>query len=170
MAIRIPVQIDSVDSDVFLDRVSGQITVATAPSVGTNLCYVLEAVGADEGVYVKWAVPKGYSSTPKLVIRGILDGAPGAGDDLGFAVREHIAADNETADGTFATAQTIQNTDIGSTGSNHSDEDVYEASITLTATYAEDDDVFAYVFIDDSGTTYGGNFLLTGIFFEYTPT
>ena len=130
--------------------------------------WVLADGGADEGVYGTFEVPENYVGTPKLRIRGILDGAPGAGDDLGFGFRKRASTDNEAADGTFDAEQTTQNTDIGSTGTNHSDEDNYVADITLTAgDYAAGDEVNFYLFIDSSGTTYAGNFLLRSLDFVY---
>lgn len=163
-----PVDIVGQDAGVPLDLVSNQITSATAPSIGTQTCWVLADGGADEGVYVRFPIPKNYVGTPKLVIKGILDGAPGAGDDLGFGFRKRAVANNESADGTFDAEQTVQNTDIGSTGTNHANEDLYEASITLTGSdYAVDDEVYGYLYIDASGTTYAGNFLLASLEFEY---
>ena len=103
------------------------------------------------------------------MLKGVLDGAPSAGDDLGFGFRKRAVADNEAADGTFDAEQTVQNTDIGSTGSAYSDEDLYITSITLTAgDYSVDDEVFGYFYLDASGTTYTGNFLLLALEFEYT--
>lgn len=168
---RIPLAILRPDSIVPLDLIANQITEAASPSVGDLLAYVLADAGADEGVWVKFTVPKNYVGSPSLIVRGMLDGAPAAGDDLGFGFRKRAVADNEVADGTFDAEQTTQNTDIGSTGSNYSDEDEYEASITLTAgDYAVDDSVFGYFFIDATGTTYVGNFLLyaeDSLFFQY---
>src|SRR5262245_59870958 len=129
---RMPVDIVNQDSGVPLDLVSNQISAATAPSVGTQTCWVMADGGADEGVYVRFSLPKNFVGSPTLVIKGILDGAPGAGDDLGFGFRKRAVANNEAADGTFDAEQTVQNTDIGSTGTNHANEDLYEASITLT--------------------------------------
>jgi hypothetical protein len=129
---------------------------------------VINDAGADEGIYGNFAMPKNYVGTPKLVVRGILDGAPGASDTLGFGFRKRAVANNEAADGTFD-AEQVATATIGSGGSAHSDEDLIEQLITLTAgDYAVDDDVYFYLFIDTSGTTYAGNFLLTGAFFEYT--
>jgi hypothetical protein len=155
------------DSGVPLDLVSNQITSATAPSVGNLLAYVLADGGADEGLYLSFHVPKSYVGTPKLVVKGILDGAPGAGDDLAFGFRKRAVADNEVADGTFDAEQTVQTTDLSS----HANEDQFELSITLTAgDYAVDDQVFGYVFIDASGTTYAGNVLLTDVLFEFSDS
>lgn len=167
--IRIPVDIVNQDAGVGSDTVANQITEATAPSVGTQPCWVLADGGSDEGVYVRWEVPQNYSGTPVLVIKGILDGAPSAGHTLGFGVRPRAVADNEAADGTFDAEQTASAT-IGSSGSNHSDEDLYEETITLTGTYAAGDQVYAYVYIDASATDYTGNFLLTDILFQYADS
>lgn len=159
------------DTGVPIDIVSNQITSATTPSVGDNLCYQLADGGADEGLRVLFEIPKNFVSAPKIVVKGILDGAPSNGDDLGFGFRKRAVADNEAADGTFDAEQTTQNTDIGGTGSAYSNEDLYIASITLTAgDYAVDDQVYGYFYIDASGTTYAGNFLLTALEFEYSDT
>jgi len=163
-----PVEICNQDSGVPFDLVSNQITSATAPSVGTQTCWVLADGGTDEGVYVKFSIPKNYVGTPKIVIKGILDGTPSAGDDLGFGFRKRAVADNESADGTFDAEQTTQNTDIGSTGTNHANEDIYMTTLDLTAgDYAVDDEVYGYLYIDASGTTYAGNFLLTTVELQY---
>jgi hypothetical protein len=154
------------DSGVPMDLIANQITEATTPSLGDLLCYVL-GTGADEGVRGFFKVPKNYVGTPKLVFSGYLDGAPGASDTLGFAVRKRAVANNEAGDATFDAEQTVSST-IGSGGSGHSDEDFLEASVTLTAgDYAVDDQVQFWAYIDDSGSSYAGNFLLTDVEFEY---
>lgn len=166
--LRTPCDIERSDSGVPLDLVSNQITSAAAPSIGNLTAWVMADGGADEGVYGTVEIPQNYVSGAKLRIRGILDGAPGAGDDLGFGFRKRATADNESADGTFDAEQTTQNTDIGSTGTNHSNEDLYQADITLTdGDYAAGDEVDFYFFIDASGTTYTGNFLLRSLDFVY---
>lgn len=158
------------ESGVPLDLVSNQITSATLPSVGALMAYVLADGGADEGIYLSFHIPKNYVSAPKIVIKGILDGAPGASDTLGFSFRKRAVADNESADGTFDAEQTTSAT-IGSSGSSHSNEDLYATSITLTAgDYAVDDDVYGYLAIDASGTSYAGNFLLTDVEFEWSDS
>lgn len=155
------------DSGVPLDLVSNQITAATAPSVGNLLCYVLADGGSDEGGYVFIDVPKNYVGTPKLVFRGILDGAPSAATVLAFGCRKRAYTSNESADGTFDAEQTASAT-IGSNGSGHSDEDFVELSITLTAgDYAVDDQVALYAYLDASANDYAGNVLWTGLDFEY---
>jgi hypothetical protein len=148
--------------------VANQITEATTPSVGDILCYVMADGGSDEGMYGSFKIPKNYVGSPKIVVTGVLDGSPGASDTLGFGFRKRAIANNESADGTFDAEETVSST-IGSGGSNHADEDLIELSITLTAgDYAVDDQVHFYLYIDASGTTYAGNFLLTDLELEYT--
>ncbi|MGE3175932.1 MAG: hypothetical protein AB7O32_00565 [Vicinamibacterales bacterium] len=164
---RLPIEISRADAGVPVDRVANQISAAAAPSVGELLCHVLADGGADEGVYGLFSVPKNYVGTPKLVVKGILDGSPGASDTLGFSVRKRAVANNEAADGAFDAEQTASAT-IGSSGLAYADEDLLEMSVSLTAgDYAVDDQVFLYVAIDASGTSFAGNVLLTALEFEY---
>lgn len=166
---RKPIQIVNMDAGVFPDLVSNQLSSGVAPSIGTQQAYVLADGGSDEGLYVRFSVPKNYVGSPVLVIKGILDGAPGASDTLGFGFRKRAVANNESADGTFDAEQTTSTGEtIGSSGSNHADEDLFELPITLTAgDYAADDEVFGYVYIDASRTTYAGNALVTSVEFQY---
>jgi hypothetical protein len=158
------------EAGVFPDTVANQITEATLPSVGGQLCFVMADGGSDEGMYFNFSVPKNYVGSPKIVARGILDGAPGASDTLGFGFRKRAVANNESADGTYDAEEVVSAT-IGSNGSSHSDEDEIELSITLTAgDYAVDDNVYGYFYIDASGTSYAGNFLLTKLEFEYADS
>lgn len=158
----------SMDAGVFTSRVNAQITASTAPSVGTQLCYVMNDGGADEGIYSSFAIPKEYVGAPVFVARGILDGTPGASDVLGIGLRKRAVANNEAADATFD-AEQIANLTIGSSGTNHADEDEIEITITLTAgDYSADDTVFYYFFIDSSVTTYAGNLLLTRTDFQFS--
>jgi hypothetical protein len=156
------------EAGVPLSLVGSQITAATAPSVANQFCYVLSDAGADRGFNFNFSIPKNYVGAPALIARGILDGAPGASDTLGLGLRKRAVADNEAADGTFDAEQVAAPT-IGSGGSDHANEDEIEVSISLTAgDYAVDDMVYGYFFIDASGTSYAGNFLLTGLYFQYT--
>lgn len=157
------------ESGVYPDRVGNQITEATAPSVGSQLCMVMADGGSDEGFYCDFEVPKNYVGTGKIVVKGILDGAPGAADVLGFGFRGRPVADNESADGTY-NSEDIASGTIGSNDLNYSDEDKLEMVITLSnlGTLAVDDTVYYYFYIDSSATTYSGNFLLTKLEFEYS--
>lgn len=165
---RIPILGDvALDTTVFLATVGSQITAAAPPSVGSHLCYVLNDGGADEGIYFDFPIPKNYVGSPVLVVRGILDGAPGAADVLGLGFRKRAVADNESADGTFD-AEQLGNKSIGSGGLNYADEDEIEITISLTAgDYSVDDTVYGYLYLDASVTTYAGNFLLTNVLLQY---
>jgi hypothetical protein len=155
------------ETGVPLSLVGSQITAAAAPSIANQFCYVLSDAGADRGGNGDFMVPKNYVGSPSFIYRGILDGAPGASDTLGVGVRKRAVANNEAADGTFD-AEQVTGPTIGSGGSGHADEDEIEVSISLTAgDYAVDDKVYYYAFIDASGTSYAGNFLLTGLYFQY---
>lgn len=166
--LRAPVEIVRPDSLVFQDIVSNQITSATTPSVGDLLCYVLADGGTDEGVYVRFSIPQNYVGTPLFVMKGILDGAPGASDVLGTAFRKRAVADNEAADGTFDAEQLSPATVIGSSGGNYSNEDLMVQTIALTAgDYAAGDEVFGWFYLDSNVTTYAGNLLLMSVEFQY---
>jgi hypothetical protein len=165
---RIPVLSEAaLDVGIPLSTVGAQITAATAPSIGTQLCYVFNDGGVDKGIYFSFSIPKNFVGSPVLVVRGILDGAPGSTDVLGLAARKRAVANNEAADGTFDAEQTGSQT-VGSSGANYADEDEIEITINLTAgDYAVDDTVYEYLYIDASVTTYAGNFLLKDILFQY---
>lgn len=155
------------DTGVALDAVGNQITAAASPSVGDLLAYVFGA-GADEGVKLSFKIPKNYVGTPKIVVTGLLDGAPGASDTLQISWRKRAVAQNEVADGTFDAEQTGVSRTIGSGGESFSDEDLIEMAIAATGgDFAVDDMVYAYIYIDDGSTSYAGNFLVQDIEFEY---
>ena len=155
------------EAGVPLVLVGAEIAAGTAPSVANQFAYKLSDAGADRGFNHDYSIPKNYVGSPALVARGILDGAPGASDTLGLGNRKRAVANNEVAAGTFDAEQVTAPT-IGSGGSGHADTDEIEVSISLTAgDYAVDDRVYSYFFIDASGTSYAGNFLLTGLYFQY---
>lgn len=163
---RVPVRINRPDANVFPDRIGNQITATN--EIGNFIAYVMNDGGADEGVYAQISVPANYVGTPVLEIRGILDGAPGAAEVLGFGVKGLSRADNEAADTAFST-EDIASATIGSGGTNHSNEDEYEETIAFSnlSGLAAGEEVYIYVFLDASATTYGGNFLLTSLRFLY---
>jgi hypothetical protein len=148
---------------VWWDRVGNQITATN--ELGNQGCFVMEAVGADEGIYGSFNVPQNYVGTPVIVIKGILDGAPGANVDLGFAISGITIDDNEAVDAAYSSEDAAADTDID----DYADEDLYEETISLSnfTGFAVGDTVFFYFIIDDSGTDYAGNFLLTDLLFRY---
>ena len=161
-----PMTIPGSSGVCFMDSVANQIAEQALPSVGGQLCFVFDCDNAaDHGIYGCFNVPQNYVGTPVIVIKGILDGAPGGGDDLAFGIRGMSVADNETADATYNAEDTAQNTDI----SGWADEDLYLETIALSnfGALAAGDTAFFYFFLDASGSTYAGNFLLTDLIFRY---
>ena len=155
------------DALVFPDKVKNQLSLANAP--GEESVIVLPAaatISADTGLRGNFHVPQNYASGPKLVIRGILDGAPST-LVIAFGVQMKPLADDEAYDVALGTQ------DIASASSvSQVNEDIYEEIITLTnaGTFAIGDDVPFFFYIDDSVHTYTGQFLLTGLSFRYTTT
>lgn len=165
--LRKSVKIESVDAGVSPSRIANELSLTNA-TIGNLPCWVLADGGSDEGVYAKVEIPKNYVGSAVLAIKGILDGTPGASDTLGFGVTGLARADNEPVDTAFGSEDAASAT-IGSNGSNHANEDLYEETITLTnlGTLAVDDELYLYVYLDASGTTYAGNFLLNSIELQY---
>ena len=156
----------NLDDGVYPSRVRDQLTITDA-NVGKELCYVLPAaatIAADTGLQGKFTVPQNYVSTPVLVVRGLLNGAP-ASLVIAFGVQLKALADNEAYDAAFA-AQNIASV----AGTAWADEDVYEETITIADTLAVGDEVDFWFFVDDSVHTYTGTFLLTGLFFRYNDS
>lgn len=150
---------------VFPDRIANQLSIgaATRPP-GNEMCIVMQDPngGGDAGLYGKFAVPKDYVGTPVLVIRGVLDGAPTT-TTIAFGVQMRPLADDEAFDGDYG-AEAI----ASASSVSQADEDVYEETIDISGfTFAVDDDVFFFFYVDDSVHTYTGNFLLTGLYFQY---
>jgi hypothetical protein len=157
------------DSTISFGKVGDFATsIAASPGIGDVMCYVLVDGAADSHISGTFNVPQNYSGTPVITIKGFLDGAPGAGDDLGFGFQGLGRVDNEAGDTAYSTADLAGSTDIGSTGSAHSDEDLYVETITLSNfTPVAGDQVTYDFFLDISATTYTGNFLLTTLQFTY---
>ena len=158
----------TLDTNVFQDKIKNQLTLANAK--GESLCTVLPAaanISADTGIHGSFTVPQNYASGPKLVIRGILAGAPST-LVIAFGVQMKPLADDEAYDVALATE------DIASASSvSQADEDVYEQIITpLTnaGTFSPGDDCDYFFYIDDDVHTYTGLFLLRRLFFRYTTT
>lgn len=154
---------------VYVPRLDSEL--ASMANAKKNLACVIEApAGADIGVYGHFHVPAEYSSTPKIRVTGILDGAPGESVVLAFGFQHNFLADNETVDTAYETAELWQQT-IGSNGGNYSDEDVViMLSDALTGTIAAGDWVPYWFFRDDSADDYAGKFLLTGLEFDFTAS
>jgi len=147
----------------FFAPISTQITNAQ-PAL--ELCLVLDCDPAtDLGCSGKFAVPSNYSSTPVLIVQGIIDGAVDA-NLIHCAIELLGRADNEAYDIAFETQ------DAASFAANgYADEDVFEETVSLTVTLAADEAVQYHFFIDASGgTPFTVNILVPGLYFQYTTT
>lgn len=148
--------------DVYPAPVGTELSLAN--SDGRELCLVLPAaatISADTGFHGSFHVPKGYVDTPRVVIKGILDGAP-ASLVIAFGIQLKPIADDEAYD----VALSAQNIASASSVS-QADEDMYEEIITISDTLVVDDEVEYFFFIDDSVHTYTGKFLLKKLIFRY---
>lgn len=166
----IPLAFGGLDNGVFMDKFKNRITATAEPSIGGVDCVVVPDTGADLGFYVLGRLATSVTAI-SLTIVAMLDGAPGASDVFGWGVAKRAAADNETPDAALDTAVLAQKT-IGSSGDNYANEDWCEITITLTpADFANGDNFLAYVFRDDSVTTYAGDPLIPpyGVFLTVTP-
>lgn len=124
--------------------------------------------GTDTGVGVAFQVPQVYVGSPVLVIRGVLDLTPGT-NTLAFGAQQLSRADNEAVDTAYETEDVASYT-FNSGADGYADEDEYEETITLTpaSAYVAGDTIYLFVYRDDSVDDFSaGNFLLTGLFFQY---
>ena len=146
-------------SGVYWDKVGNQVTATN--EFGNQLSIVMADGGTDEGFYGSFTVPQNYVGTPKVVVKGILDGAMSS-VTLQFGIQGITKADNEAVDAAYSAEDTGNNSD------DHADEDLVVVTITLSnfTGFAVGDTVFYYFFIDATGT-YAGNFLLTDLLFQY---
>lgn len=152
----------SPDSGVYLSKLDSELTLTNAK---TQFCYVLPfPTGADLGGELLFSIPTNYSADPVLVIRGILDGTPA--NVLAFGAQQLSRADSEGVDTAYESEDLANN----STWTGYADEDFYEETITLTpaAAYVSGDTVLLKLYRDDNVDTTTFNFLLTGLFFQYT--
>lgn len=160
--------IEGPDANVFPSKISDQITATN--EIGNHLCYVLQDGGVDEGVYCSLVVPADYVGSPAVVVGTLLAGTPGASDTIGFGVKGLSVADNEAMDAAYGAEDTSSGT-VGSTGSNHANEDRHTKTITLSnlSGIAPGEEISFYAFLDSSATSYIGKVLLrpAGVRFQY---
>lgn len=127
-------------------------------------CMVMSApAGADIGCSIEFSVPDNYVSTPKLVLRGFIDGTPA--NVFGIGAQLNQLALSDTLDVAYEAEDTASN----STWTGYADKDLYELSITLTpaSAFTVGNTVLIFYYRDDSVDTQTINFLLTELFFEY---
>lgn len=148
--------------DIFLEPLEAALTLGTA-AYGNLLCLTMLApTGSDIGFHGKFNVPQNYVGTPVLVIRGILAQAASV---LAFGFSHTPFAHSETIDAAFADTDLAEN----STWTGLVAEEMYEETIALTPTaaYVVGDEVFFFLFRDETQDTQTGEFHLTGLFLRY---
>lgn len=152
------------DVGVYLSKLTSQMALT---NVKNQLCLVMPfPAGADIGFEVLFTVPDNYSSTPVLVLRGVIDGTPANIFGIGAQLLQVDVA--ETIDAAYEAEDTASN----ATWTGYADEEEYELGITLTpsAAFVAGRTVYLKVFRDDSVDTQTIDFLLTNLFFRYTET
>lgn len=152
----------SPDAGVYWSKLSAELSLTNAKQ---QFCWVLPApTGADLGGEVSFTVPDNYSSTPVLVLRGVIDGTPA--NVLGVGAQLLQRDVGESVD----TAYEAEDTASNSTWTGYADEEEYEIAITLTpsAAFVAGRTVLLRLYRDDSVDTQTINFLMTNLLFRYT--
>lgn len=164
MTVQIPIINHTLapDTGVYISKLTSQMSLT---NVKNQLCIVMPfPTGADLGFELSFVIPQNYSSSPVLVIKGVLDGTPA--NVLAFGAQQLSRADSESID----TAYEAEDAASNSTWTGYADEDEYEETITLTpdAAYVAGDEIYLKFYRDDSVDTTTFDFLLTHLLFQYT--
>ena len=158
---RKPIPFGTPDAGVYGSKLSSELSLTNAKR---QRCLVMPAPsGSDIGAETVFEIPANYVGTPKLVLRGIIDGTPANVFGIGAQLLERNLSDS------IDTAYEAEDTASNSTWTGYADEDEYELAITLTpsAAFTALRQVYIRYYRDDSVDTQTINFLLTGLFFEY---
>lgn len=158
---RMPIHFGMPDAGVYISKLSSELALTNAKQ---QLCLVMPApTGSDIGAETVFVVPATYVGTPKLVLRGIIDGTPANVFGIAAQLLERNLSD--TIDAAYEAEDTASN----STWTGYADEDEYELAITLTpaSAFTALRQVYIRYYRDDSVDTQTINFLLTGLYFEF---
>lgn len=158
---RLPLAFGRPDAGVYISALDSELSLTNAKR---QLCLVMPAPsGSDIGAETVFTVPANYVGTPKLVLRGIIDGTPANVFGIGAQLLERNLSDS------IDTAYEGEDTASNSTWTGYADEDEYELAITLTpsAAFTVLRQVYIRYYRDDSVDTQTINFLLTGLYFEF---
>lgn len=156
-----PVPFGRPDVGVYFSNLGSELSLTNAKR---QPCLVMPAPsGSDIGSETVIIVPAIYVGTPKLVLRGIIDGTPANVFGIGAQLLERNLSD--TIDAAYEAEDTASN----STWTGYADEDEYELAITLTpaSAFTPLRQVYIRYYRDDSVDTQTINFLLTGLYFEF---
>jgi len=164
MTVRIPIINNTYrpDDSIYVAPLSSTLTLTNAKEqLGINWPY---PTGSDLGFHVTFDIPENYSSSPVIVLRGIIDGTPA--NTFAVGCQQLSRASSESVD----TAYEAEDTASNGTWTGYADEDIYEISITLTpaSAYVAGDEVFCYIYRDDDVDTTTFSFILLNAYFEYT--
>ena len=154
----------SPDTGVYFSKLNAELPLTNAKQ---QFCWVMPApTGADLGGEVLFTVPQNYSSTPALILQGVIDGTPA--NVLGIGAQLLQVAASATVDAAYEAEDTASN----STWTGYADEEMYRLSITLTpsSAFTAGNTVLIKVYRDDSVDTQTINFLMTDLLFSYTST
>ncbi len=165
MTVEIPILNHSVtpDDGVYFSRLDVELSMTNAKN---QMCvFMPDPTGSDIGLEVNFRVPQNYSSTPVLVLRGVIDGTPAS--TFGVGAQLLPVDTSETIDAAYEAEDTASN----ATWTGYAAEEEYEISITLTPSALNaGETVYLYVYRDDSVDTSTWDYLLTGLFFSYTES
>lgn len=140
-----------------------EVAIATTAANLHMLGFTMPDPGAaDEGLYSSFPVPGEYVDTPKIVIRGILNGAPANTLAFGFQSTGGIAH-SETADKAFGSQDGASN----ATWTGLVEEDLYEEVIDLTDTFSANEEVFYFFYRDGDVDDATFEFNLTRLLFRF---
>ena len=158
---RMPIKFGMPDVGVYPSKLSSELTLTNAKQQD---CLVMPApTGADIGAETGFIIPTGYVGTPRLILRGIIDGTPANVFGIGAQLLERNLSDS--IDAAYEAEDVVNN----STWTGYADEDEYELAITLTpaSAFTVLRQVYIRYYRDDSVDTQTIAFLLTGLYFEY---
>jgi hypothetical protein len=152
----------SPDVGVYQSKLTSQMSLT---NVKTQFCWVLPfPTGADLGGELSFIVPQNYSSSPVLVLVGVIDGTPA--DTFGVGAQLLQVANSATIDAAYEAEDTANN----ATWTGYADEERYSISITLTpgSALVAGNTVLLKFYRDDSVDTTTWDFLLIDALFQYT--
>lgn len=152
------------DVGIYLSKLTSQMTLTNDKN---QFCYVMVfPTGSDLGGELQFTIPQNYSSTPVIVLKGVIDGTPA--NTFGVGLQQLSRADSETVDAAYETQDLANN----ATWTGYANEEMYEIEITPTpdSVYVAGDTVFLKVYRDNSVDNTTWDFLMTDILFQYTES
>jgi hypothetical protein len=162
MSVQVPIiGAFSPDTGVYFSKLTNEMSLT---NIKNQSCWVFPfPTGTDLGGEVSFQVPDNYSSTPVLVLRGVIDGTPANTFGVGAQLLERDVA--ATIDAAYEAEDTASN----ATWTGYADEEEYEITITLTPSSAltPGRTVYLKFFRDNSVDDTTWNFLLTNLLFRY---